>query len=153
MESADKYADDLQQPGAVNPVHVVKGQPQNSEKLCYRCGRKHKATACLFKEAECHTCEKRGHIAKVCRTKLKKHGMPPKSEQTHRVDIQESKPVEYILFKESLHTSEPLIVDVAVNGQSLQMELDTGASISLISGCQYKWLREAPFLEKSSVIL
>ena len=38
MESADKYADDLQQPGAVNPVHVVKNQPQNSEELYYSCG-------------------------------------------------------------------------------------------------------------------
>ena len=155
MESADKYADDLQQPGAVNPVHVVKGQPQNSEKLCPRCGGKHKVTACPFKEAECHTCKKRGHIAKVCQTKLKKHdhGMPPKSEQTHRVDIQESEPVEYTLFKVSSHISEPLMVDVAVNGQSLQMELDTGASILLISEYQYKQLREASSLEKSSVIL
>ena len=66
MESADKYADDLQQPGAVNLVHVVKGQPQNSEKLCHRCEGKHKATACPFKEAKCHACKKRGHIAKVC---------------------------------------------------------------------------------------
>ena len=33
------------------------------------------------------------------------------------------------------------------------MELDTGASISLISEHQYKQLREAPSLEKSLVIL
>ena len=59
MESADKYVDDLQQPGTVSPVHVVKRQSQKSEKLCYRCGRKHKETACPFKEAECHACRKR----------------------------------------------------------------------------------------------
>ena len=64
--------------------------------------------------------------------------MLPKSEQTHRVDMQESEPVEYTLFKESSHTKEPLMVDVVVNGQSLQMELDTGASILLISEYQYK---------------
>ena len=113
MESTDKYADDL---GAVNPVHVVKGQPQNSEKLCYRCGKRHKVTACSFKEAECHACKKKFHIATVCQTKLKKHGRPPKSEHTHRVDTQESEPVEYTLFKVSSHTIEPLMVDVAVNG-------------------------------------
>ena len=63
MESTDKYADDPQQPGAVNLVHVVKGQPQNPEKLCYKCGGKYKETACSFKEAEYHACKKRGpHI-------------------------------------------------------------------------------------------
>ena len=54
MESADKYADNLKPPGTVNPIHVVKGQPQKFEMLCYRCGEKQKATVCLFKEAECH---------------------------------------------------------------------------------------------------
>ena len=45
------------------------------------------------------------------------------------------------------------MVDVTLNGQSLQMELDTGASVSLMSEYQYKQLREAPSLEKSSVTL
>ena len=40
-----------------------------------------------------------------------------------------------------------------INEQSLQMELDTGASISLISEYQCKQLRKAPSLEKLSVIL
>ena len=83
---------------------------------------------------------KKGHIAKVCWTKSKKHSVPPKSEQTHRVDIQESEPGEYTLFKVSSHTSKPVMVDVTINEQPLQMELDTGASISLISEHQYKQL-------------
>ena len=91
---------------------------------------KHKAKACPFKEAKCRTCKK-CNIAKVCRTKLKTHGIPSKSEQTHRVDIQESELVEYALYIVSSHTNKPLMVDVTVNGQSLQMELDTCASISL----------------------
>ena len=45
------------------------------------------------------------------------------------------------------------MVDLMINEQSLQMELDTGAFISLISEHQYKQLHEAPSLEKSSVIL
>ena len=149
----DKYADDLKQPGTVNPIYVVRGQPHKSEKLCYRCGGKHKATACPFKKEECHACRKKGHIAKVCRTELKKHSVLPKSEQTHRVDTQESEPVEYTIFKVSSHTSKPVMVEVTINEQPLQMELDTSASISLISEHQYKQLHETPSLEKSSVIL
>ena len=67
--------------------------------------------------------------------------------------MQESEPVEYTLCKVSSHTSKPVTVDLMINEQSLQMELDTGASISLISEQQYKEICEAPSLEKSSVIL
>jgi len=38
---------------------------------CYRCGGQHPAKDCSFKDAGCHGCKKRGHIAKVCRTKAK----------------------------------------------------------------------------------
>ena len=39
---------------------------------CYRCGAKHKPSECKFREAECHFCKKKGHIAKVCLSKNKK---------------------------------------------------------------------------------
>ena len=145
MKSAEKYAGDLQQPGTVQPVHTVKSQPNKSE-LCYRCGGMHKATVCPFKDAECHVCRKKGHIAKVCRSKSKKQSGSLKSEQTHRVDTQESEPTEYTLFTVSSH--EPLMVNLLIKGQSLQMELDIGASVCLISEYLYKKLHEAPPLER-----
>ena len=114
MESAEKYAGDLQQPGTVQPVHTVKSQPNKSE-LCYRCGGMHKATVCPFKDAECHVCRKKGHIAKVCRSKSKKQSGSLKSEQTHRVDTQESEPTEYTLFTVSSHANEPLMVNLLIS--------------------------------------
>jgi len=82
MESAEKFAKDLQQDDAARPVHAIRSQHQKMEKTCYRCKGKHKATACPFKEAECHACKKKGHMAKVCRSRLpkpsQKQTMPPK---------------------------------------------------------------------------
>ena len=36
---------------------------------CHRCGGPHLAPACKFKEAMCYACKKRGHIARVCRSR------------------------------------------------------------------------------------
>lgn len=35
---------------------------------CYRCGEKHEALTCRFKEVQCLKCGKRGHLAKTCRS-------------------------------------------------------------------------------------
>lgn len=36
-------------------------------KSCYRCnGNGHRSDECRFKDAECHQCKKKGHIAKAC---------------------------------------------------------------------------------------
>ena len=78
MEAADKDAKDLTN-DLEQPVHNVcsrhrpsmkqgprerEGPPRN----CYRCGGKHSPDSCWFKEAECHACHKKGHIARVCKT-------------------------------------------------------------------------------------
>ena len=162
MESADKYAEDLQQNVDVKSVNAIKTQPQKVDTVCYRCGGKHQAMSCPFKEAECYACRKKGHIAKMCRSKPKatQQRVPQNSEKTHKVDVHdpdveghELDATEYRLFTVSSQENAPLVIEFAVNGQALKMELDTGASISLISEEQYKQLQDVPTLEKSSVIL
>ena len=59
MESTDKYADDLQQPGTVNPIHVVRGQPHKSEKSCYRYGGSTKQQLVHLKKQSATHVEKR----------------------------------------------------------------------------------------------
>ena len=44
-------------------------KPQGSPIVCYRCGGAHLATACRFISTVCHACKKRGHLARVCRSR------------------------------------------------------------------------------------
>ena len=46
----------------------------------YRCGGKHDASKCRFKEYECHYCKKRGHLASVCRKKAKDAKSPEQAQ-------------------------------------------------------------------------
>ena len=44
------------------------GKDKSSTGNCYRCGGKHHQSTCRFKSEMCHFCNKRGHIAKVCKS-------------------------------------------------------------------------------------
>ena len=46
---------------------------------CYRCGGKHDATTCRYKEFECRNCHKKGHLEKACRKKARERN----SQQAH----------------------------------------------------------------------
>ena len=162
-ETAEKEARDLHETPAAQTVHTMKGvhtkthvrripsQPQgkSTSPICYRCGAKHKATECRFKDAECNFCKKKWHIAKVCRSKLKMQ----KSE-THLMPAEDNPdPQEYSLFHtQGCNRSPPILITLKVNGVDLTMELDTGATLSLISEKTYKELfpaETAPHLQSS----
>ena len=73
MESAERNARDLQKsqhPQAVNVLKNHSAAPQRTRTVeCYHCGGAHLATECRFKDTECRLCKKKGHLARVCRSK------------------------------------------------------------------------------------
>lgn len=166
-ETAEKEARDLHEL-PVNPtIHVMRGTPANkahvrrpsnaqgkaTSPVCYRCGAKHKATECRFKDGECNFCKKKRHIAKVCCSKLKMQ-----KSGTHQMPAEENyEPPEYSLY----HTQEsnrslPIMVALKVNAADLTMELDTGATLFLISEKTYNNLfpaETAPHLQASTAQL
>ena len=85
MEAAEKEARDLQDTPSTGVHQLGKAtvNKQNSRRIsnpppnppkatrCYRCGAQHKPTDCKFRDAECNYCKKKGHIAKLCRSKIK----------------------------------------------------------------------------------
>ena len=115
---------------------------------CYRCGRfNHNPKDCRFRNAACHFCKKKGHIASVCRAKQspksggKAHktgggkNLGPRPPSTKWVDAVEPETGEddlqlYVIGERSSHL---YYVDMSVNGKKLSMEIDTGASFSIIS--------------------
>jgi len=62
---------------------------------CYRCGGTHPAGSCPFKEATCHKCSKKGHIAKACKSH-KKTKFPTQKSSTSKSQNKSFKPMNQI---------------------------------------------------------
>ncbi len=159
-ESAEKKAHDLQLPQPAAPVHAVSGRYKRQDPpwkgtgtACYRCGGKHQAAQCHFKDAVCHSCGKTGHIARACRKKggeSQKSTMPRSRDQGHgrsthlltedaeSGDKDDERSV-YTMFKVTTpETAKPLFATLQFNHAELRMEVDTGAALSIISEHTYR---------------
>ena len=126
------------------------------ELTCYRCGRKgHTVPKCSVRaDVVCHHCGKKGHLEKICRAKGSKNHTTSKQKDVRKVEGQadssdlESEelddPINVVTV--SLHATSsskstpPIVVDVQLDSCSVCMEVDTGASMSLISETTYKKL-------------
>ena len=117
---------------------------------CQRCGgTNHTPSNCRFKNTECFVCKTRGHIAKVCRARTstriksaKKHHVPQQTKMVHKEEFLETEDeIEentYYVKKTVPGRVEPIWVLVEASGKVLNMEVDTGASVSLISKETYR---------------
>lgn len=167
LEAADRNVKDLQHvPGRPDKLYRLHSQPDAGARRpqtlrCYRCGADHKPTDCGFKDAECHYCHKKGHIAKVCRSKArdgkrKPPNRKPPQKGTHQVTEVPGDEAEYSLYHIPSTSARPLLVTVTLNSSETQMEVDTGATLSIISIATYRklWPKEqAPRLEPSQATL
>jgi len=130
METAKREAKDLHETPAA-PVNSKKGTPTSknfSRRAAnhsqwratptdfYRCGAKHKATDCKFKDAECNFCKKKGHIAKVCHSKLKMQ--KSETHQMHADNDCEPRNTHFFHTQGS-SCSSPILITVKVNGVDL----------------------------------
>ena len=101
---------------------------------CYRCGKSnHSSFNCRFKTARCYNCGKFGHIKEVCRGKAIPNKIQYLQKERSQMEVTEDKD-EYDLFTiTSTQARKPILTTVEVYGKSLTMEIDTGASFSVIS--------------------
>ncbi|KAH6921229.1 hypothetical protein HPB50_027778 [Hyalomma asiaticum] len=124
---------------------------------CFRCGGGHSARWCRHGSTICHNCRQKGHLARVCRVQPGSRNFD--RSQSSRVNNVGDLPVsaeEHEVFNSwTLQTasSEPMRIAVEVNGVMLDMELDTGASVSTIDGGKFAELFPSVPLEPSSVQL
>ena len=170
METAANNTKDIQQAnGSVQPrdVHRVfkekMGKPAKSVE-CYRCGGAHFANDCGFKDAVCHNCKKKGHIAKKSRAaknkQRKEWGKTKPRMNTHHLQSEDTEEQVsfnmFNLFDLSKPRAEPITATLQMNRKELEMEVDTGASASVISQATYLNLwcsEEASALKETNVRL
>ena len=177
MEIAAKNAQDLQMTqnstSTVNKMDQVTQksscQPSSQQNDCYRCGGKHAAQDCFFRDSECHTCGKLRHISRRCKSKGGHRPAPSQRNETKRggnanflqeSSEQEQEPEEeYDMYSirhaDGKNMINPIELHVLLNGQSCKMELDTGSAVSVINVETYNMLSRTGTmsLDKSSAIL
>ena len=150
MEAADKDTRAFRKPDLsvqkLGKGRIQKSKPQTApakhnrdqQQSCYRCGRSnHVPSECKFKDAQCHACGKTGHIASVCRSKTSSSSKKQTSK-THLLQKAEQSPEESSDEDFKIHTlgkrsPDPIVVQLQLNGKVLDMEVDTGAALSVIS--------------------
>jgi len=176
-ERAEKDTQELKQDTQTSSIHFHAGKKgtgtgQHTQIVCIRCGGDHLAPNCRFKHVECRACKKKGHLARISRSKPRKG--PPKhggqgskpeghgsgrhnahyvAEEESESEVREEKDESYTMFNLSGHASDPIVVTVSLNNQDIDMIVDTGASKSIISEQTYLQLAQgcgSLSLEKSS---
>ena len=117
---------------------------------CFRCGiTNHSPEKCFHRKAQCHGCQKFGHIVLKCPEKRapkvkggeskKRTRKKRKPSGVHSVEeiVAMAKPVDKTAWPmftvaESQGRCKELIVTVLIDGKSVDLELDTGAFVMII---------------------
>ncbi len=145
METAARESQQLSNSLKVNALSL---QEKGGNK-CYRYGRtNHNERDCYFKDQLCHNCGNKGHISRVCRIKGKHTTDNAKSKwrknvqqkkKVHQMDVKDSSSDDTTDTELALHVMTKkeelshICLRPEVEGKILEMELDTGAAVSLIS--------------------
>ena len=151
MEAAAQNARKLQSTQTTGKLEAYthKLTPGSGEiKQCYKCGQSfHRPTDCPYKSAKCHRCQ----LKRMCRQtqKWKDSFREPTGQSVKMVDMTESVGL-YVVSDKSV---KPFTVDLKLNGKPLSMELDTGATVSLVSAKTFHQLFPGTELQPATIQL
>ena len=163
IETAEQDAKKLgsavsQQPATVNFIPKSGKSPSSPQTppTCYRCGGPHLATHCRHKETQCNYCKINGHLARVCRARARakeasfprtptSDKKPPKKTYHVQEDPQEDSTSEdeYGLNTVRGGRSPPYTTNILLNDIPVEMEIDTGADVTIITQDTFEKLQQA----------
>ena len=178
VETAAKNVHDLTHVAESSNVHrpqtnTKNYEGDNSKTACYRCGRKHSPDVCWFKNATCNLCGKTGHIKPVCKSSNQPQSEMFRSDhdrkwrsgngrnvtsqsKTHHLQEGGSDEQCYTMYTiDSCYArkEDRIIESFTIQDQVIDLELDTGASVSVINENTYNQLKNSSVLKKTQTIL
>ncbi|XP_062606687.1 uncharacterized protein K02A2.6-like [Saccostrea cucullata] len=102
-----------------------------NSKKCFRCNSTaHDQSQCYYKDKQCYNCSKIGHCKKACR----------KTKEVYNVDWSENLIGSLDVNSVEKTHSGAIVVNTNIDGVDVDMELDTGAAVSVMSKkkfCEY----------------
>lgn len=110
----------------VEPMDINAVQSKPSVRLCYRCGDQH-AGECRFVNTVCRYCKKKGHLEKICLSKKRNT-----NRNVNFADDQEDQ-LNGVYCVQSTCRVQPYEVETSLAGMPVRMQVDTGASFSIIN--------------------
>ncbi|XP_077560682.1 uncharacterized protein LOC144175462 [Haemaphysalis longicornis] len=177
MEAAKKDAGEIAQANTSSAFSTHRVSSGSGGVTCYRRGDDgHLASKCKHVKSICNYCHKLGHLAKVCNSRRKgsqaQSYSPSKarsfsarsslsSSNRHRVNtvrdedaaITSSSEVFYMWQVDYATPPPPFTVTVDVCGKQLRMEVDTGASVSVMAKSRLLQLLPSVPVQPSQVLL
>uniref|UniRef100_A0A1B0DIU8 CCHC-type domain-containing protein n=1 Tax=Phlebotomus papatasi TaxID=29031 RepID=A0A1B0DIU8_PHLPP len=156
-ESADAGAKEMTK-AIVSEVHksCVAGEATvDKVRLCFRCGNPHDPERCWAKDRKCHFCKKKGHIRSKC-VAMKEgkniHATTDASDSDEEKVKHLSGRVGGVNVLGQICPEE--CVDVQINGVTTGMEVDSGATVSVMPVQIWKKIANpGTELKKSSIHL
>ena len=145
----------------VRPHGSPAGRPMTR---CWRCGGgSHWPDICRFASYKCHNCSKFGHLAKMCPTKKTSARFRRPERKTNVVETAEEWGDDFSAVDDSNQQEEscrteniqrvsvpPISCRVHFQSTDVDMELDTGSSVSLIGQDTFERLKVRPKLRSCS---
>ncbi|XP_065300621.2 uncharacterized protein [Dermacentor albipictus] len=182
MEAAARDAAEISRATGSPSAEAAVNDLATKGSTCDRCGGAHSPSQCQFSQAQCFTCRKTGHLARVCRRgRMNSKQQPDSSTRTtqargegsRRKGMRRSRATassssfaarlhpmaENIPIFDMWHTCfvpssvPPYILTVEICGHPISMELDTGASVSVMAGKLFKRTFPGVSVEASGVML
>ncbi|KAI5747679.1 hypothetical protein M8J77_017390 [Diaphorina citri] len=131
------------------------GYDNRSDMHCVCCGRNgHMIRNCRFRYYKCHECGSQGHLKKMCKQGQNQRQHFVSEMEMHQEEEEDDETLSYLLSIENqLNYVDKFQVSTLIEGKTVQFELDTGASVSIISEKLYNEYFKNIDLQRSNLKL
>ncbi|XP_049275985.1 uncharacterized protein K02A2.6-like [Rhipicephalus sanguineus] len=155
VESMTTQLHQMEGEGNYAPADLYEAQAIAGRQLqaCYRCGsQSHTHSLCPYVKETCYKCGKKGHIQRACRSNRQSFGghQQKRSVKTLKV-VTQVPPMGVSEQVSSCRT--PIFVGLKINGALVEMELDTGAAVSIMPYKQFKQQVPSASCEPTDIVL